>query len=49
MVTLFIKPYGGTYDLKDRHAWESLEKKLVLKDFKEFYFGSTYVATGEKI
>ncbi len=49
MVSLFIKPYGGTYDLKDRHAWESLEKHLKLKDFKEFYFGSTYIATVEKV
>lgn len=48
MVRFFIKPYGGTYDLKDRHAWESLEKYLHLTDFKEYYFGSTYIATGEK-
>lgn len=49
MLTLFIKPYGGTYELKDRHVWESLEKQLRLTDFKEFYFGSTYMASGEKI
>lgn len=49
MLTLFIKPYGGTFELKDRHAWESLEKHLRLTEFKEFYFGSTYIALGEKI
>lgn len=49
MLTLFIKPYGGTYDLKDRRAWESLEKYLRLTEFKEYYFGSTYIASGEKI
>lgn len=48
MVSLFIKPYGGTYDLKDRHAWESLRKYLKLNEFREYYFGSTYIATGEK-
>ena len=48
MVLLFIKPYGGTYEMKDRHAWESLEKYLQLVDFKEFYSGSTYIATAEK-
>ena len=48
MVRFFIKPYGGTYDLKDRHAWESLEKQLSLNEFREYYFGSTYIATGEK-
>lgn len=48
MVLLFIKPYGGTYEMKDRHAWESLEKYLHLVDFREYYSGSTYVATGEK-
>ncbi len=49
MLTIFIKPYGGTYELKDRHAWESLGKYLSLKEFKEYYFGSTYIATGEKV
>jgi demethylmenaquinone methyltransferase/2-methoxy-6-polyprenyl-1,4-benzoquinol methylase len=49
MLALFIKPYGGTYELKDRHAWKSLEKHLRLIEFKEFYWGSTYIATGEKI
>lgn len=49
MVRFFIKPYGGTYDLKDRHAWESLGKYLKLNEFKEYYFGSTYIATGEKM
>ncbi len=49
MVSLFIKPYGGTYDLKDRHAWESLEKYLILNEFREYYFGSTYIASGEKV
>lgn len=48
MLTIFIKPYGGTYELKDRHAWESIEKYLKLKEFKEYYFGSTFIATGEK-
>lgn len=49
MLTLFIKPYGGTYELKDRHAWESLEKYIGLNKFKEYYFGSTYIACGEKV
>jgi demethylmenaquinone methyltransferase/2-methoxy-6-polyprenyl-1,4-benzoquinol methylase len=49
MLSIFIKPYGGTYELKDRHAWESIEKHLNLKEIKEYYFGSTYVATGEKL
>ncbi len=48
MLAMFIKPYGGTYDLKDRHAWKSLGKYLSLKEFKEYYFGSTYIATGVK-
>lgn len=48
MIRFFIKPYGGTYDLKDRHAWESLEKYLKLNEFKEYYFGSTYIASGQK-
>ncbi len=48
MLALFIKPYGGTYDLKDRHAWESIEKYLKSKELKHFYWGSTYIATGEK-
>ena len=48
MLTLFIKPCGGTYELKDRHTWESLEKYLKIDEFKEYYFGSTYIATGEK-
>ncbi len=48
MVLLFIKPFGGTYIMKERHAWESLEKYLKLITFKEYYFGSTYIATGEK-
>ena len=49
MLSLFIKPYGGTYDLKDRHAWESLGKYLKLNELKEYYFGSTYIAIGEKL
>ena len=48
MVGLFIRPYGGTYAMKDRHAWESLEKCFSIKDMEEFYFGSTYIAVGEK-
>lgn len=47
MVKLFIEPYGGSYELKDRHAWESLGKYLGLKEMQEFYLGSTYIATGE--
>lgn len=49
MLSIFIKPYGGTYDLKDRHAWESLAKYLRLNELKEYYFGSTYIASGEKV
>lgn len=49
MLTIFIKPYGGTYELKDRHAWESIKKYLKLKEFKEYYFGSTFIAIGEKV
>lgn len=48
MVSIFIKPYGGTFEMKDRHTWESLKKYLPLVDFKEFYFGSTYMAIGVK-
>lgn len=48
MVRFFVKPYGGSYNMKDRHAWESLEKHLHLTGFKEYYFDSTYIAIGEK-
>lgn len=49
MLALFIKPYGGTYDLKDRHAWKSLDLYLKLNEYREYFFGSTYIASGEKV
>jgi len=48
MINVFIKPYGGSYEMKDRHPWESLSKYSKIIEFREFYFGSTYIAAGEK-
>jgi len=45
---IITRPFGVTLDLTDRHPWESIERYLVLKEFKSFYFGGIYVAAGEK-
>jgi len=43
------RPFGVTLDLADRHPWESIDRYLNLKAFKNFYFGSVYLAAGEKV
>ena len=51
LVKFFVilsRPFGVTLDLADRHPWESIERYLDLKEFKNFYFGSIYLAAGEK-
>jgi ubiquinone/menaquinone biosynthesis C-methylase UbiE len=45
---ILTRPFGVTLDLADRHPWESVERYLDLKEFKSLYFGSIYVAAGEK-
>jgi ubiquinone/menaquinone biosynthesis C-methylase UbiE len=45
---ILIRPFGVTLDLADRHPWESVERHLDLKELTSFYFGSIYVAAGEK-
>jgi len=45
---ILTRPFGVTLDLADRHPWESVERYLDLKEFNSFYFGSIYVAAGEK-
>jgi len=45
---IITRPFGVTLDLADRHPWESVNRYLNLKEFKSFYFGSIYVAAGEK-
>jgi len=51
LVKFFVilsRPFGVTLDLADRHPWEAIERYLDLKEFKNFYFGSIYLAAGEK-
>jgi len=51
LVKLFVilsRPFGVTMDLADRHPWESIQRYLDLKEFKSFYFGGIYLASGEK-
>jgi len=51
LVKLFViltRPFGVTLDLGNRHPWESVERYLDLKELKSFYFGSIYIAAGEK-
>jgi len=45
---IITRPFGVTLDLGDRHPWESVERYLDLKELKSFYFGSIYIASGEK-
>ena len=45
---VLTRPFGVTLDLADRHPWESIDRYLVLKELKSFYFGSIYNAAGEK-
>jgi len=45
---ILTRPFGVTLDLGDRHPWESVERYLDLKELKSFYFGSIYIAAGEK-
>jgi ubiquinone/menaquinone biosynthesis C-methylase UbiE len=45
---ILTRPFGVTPDLADRHPWESVKRYLDLKEFNSFYFGSIYVAAGEK-
>jgi len=45
---ILTRPFGVTLDLADRHPWESIEQYLESKEIKSFYFGSIYVAAGEK-
>jgi len=47
IVPLF-RPFGVTFDLRTRHPWESLAKHLHLVSMEERYFGTTYIAAGEK-
>ena len=42
------RPFGVTSDLADRHPWESIDRYLDLKGLKNFYFGSIYIAVGQK-
>jgi len=51
LVKFFVgltRPFGVTLDLADRHPWESIERYLDLKEFKSFYFGGIYIASGAK-
>jgi len=45
---ILTRPFGVTLDLAGRHPWESVERYLESKELKSFYFGSIYVAAGEK-
>ena len=45
---ILTRPFGVTLDLADRQPWEAVERYLALKEFDSFYFGSIYVAAGEK-
>lgn len=45
---IITRPFGVTLDLADRHPWESIERYLDLKEFKNLYFGGIYLAAGEK-
>jgi len=45
---ILTRPFGVTLDLADRHPWESIEQYLESIELKSFYFGSIYVAAGEK-
>lgn len=42
----FLRPFGVTLDVADRHPWESMPKYLEDVTVAEFFFGSAYIATG---
>jgi ubiquinone/menaquinone biosynthesis C-methylase UbiE len=48
VVTLLVRPFGVTLDLRSRHLWESLAQHLSLVLMEERYLGTTYIAAGEK-
>ena len=44
-----FRPFGNVEDSIDRRIWESVERHFDKTIFQEFYFGTTYMVTGEKI
>ncbi|MEA3247394.1 MAG: class I SAM-dependent methyltransferase [Gemmatimonadota bacterium] len=47
-VVPLLRPFGVTLDLRHHHPWESLANHLHLVAMEERYFGTTYIAVGEK-
>lgn len=43
-----FRPFGVTLDLSRRHPWESIQKYLHRTTMPEFFYGFTYIASGEK-
>jgi hypothetical protein len=48
LMTLLVRPFGGTMDMADRHPWEVMAQFMQGVKMIEFYLGFVYVATGER-
>jgi ubiquinone/menaquinone biosynthesis C-methylase UbiE len=47
LFVFFMRPFGVSLDLADRHPWESVARYMALIEFKELYFGGIYLCVGE--
>ncbi len=47
-IVRLLRPFAVRLDLQARHPWESLQKHLSLAVMEERYFGTTYIAAGQK-
>lgn len=43
-----LRPFGNVEDNIERRIWESVVRHFDKTAFQEFYFGTTYLVTGEK-
>ena len=45
---LFIRPFGGSLSMANRHPWEAIDKYLQNISFTELLLGFAYIAVGQR-
>jgi demethylmenaquinone methyltransferase/2-methoxy-6-polyprenyl-1,4-benzoquinol methylase len=48
LARVLVVPFGGTFEMGQRHPWESIQKYLDLVLYREVYFGCAYIAVGQR-